>query len=153
MNTPSVSQRIGRIDEDIWAAPAKVGRVNSGHASDRSVYTPYENKASVWSSVGTLDNDVPTLKDDFTSDDSHDTEFNDTLDAMFEDYIWPHPDSLAHISLHDEHVASDWKRTPWSRETVPSTYSLTWLPVWDERDEDARFWRNTKDPKVPASRR
>jgi hypothetical protein len=102
---------------------------------------------------GALDDDVPTLKDNVSSDDSHDIEFKNTLDAMFDDCIWPHSDSLSHISLPDEHSAREWRSTSWSRETVPSTYSPKWLPVWDERDEDARFRRNTKDPKVPRSSR
>jgi hypothetical protein len=157
MNAPSANQGISRADDNGWAAPTppEYGNVKASCHDPHSWLYPHRENTSLWS-AGTFDNGVPPLKDeDVTLKDSNDAEFNANPDAVFDDYyIWPHPASLAHIALPDEHDTATRERecTPWKLlETTPSTstYGHTWLvPIWDERDEDARFWSNAKHTKA-----
>jgi hypothetical protein len=154
MNAPSANQGVSRTNDSCWAAPAlpKHGNVKASHDPHIWLY-PSRESTSLWGDE-TLDNDTSLLKDNVAPRNSNITEFDDNLDTMFDDNTWPQPDSLAHNALPDEHenATSEWECRPYCyRETTSSTttYGHTWLvPVWDERDEDARFCSNAKNPKA-----
>jgi hypothetical protein len=156
MNAPSANQGVGCTDDNGWVAPTLPKKYANEKAfcDPRSWLYPPREKTSLWG-FETLKNDIPLLNDGTAPQNSNATEVNDNLDSIFQDYTWPlQPDPRAHNALPDEHenAISEWGSTPrCTLETTrsTSTHGHTWLvPIWDERDEDARFWSNAKNSKA-----